>query len=70
MAGIPEAVGAGLTLAEKVFSWFTDEAGRIEIQKRARLRQKKEECQRALKENRFDDLRRLTAEFERLSNEA
>lgn len=69
-AGLPEAVGAGLTLTEKIFSWWTDEAGRIEIRKRARLRAKKEECQRALLEHRFTDLRRLTDELERLSNEA
>jgi hypothetical protein len=67
---IPGAVKAGLTLTEKIFSWWTDEAGRIAIQKRARLRAKKEECAKALKENRLDDLRRLTAELERLSVEA
>jgi hypothetical protein len=68
--GIPEAAGAGLTLIEKIFSWWTDEAGRIEIQKRARLRAKKEECQRALTDNRWDDLKRLTDELRRLSTEA
>lgn len=70
MAGIPEAAGAGLTLIEKVFSWWTDEAGRIEIRKRAALRNKKEECKRALLDNRWDDLKRLTDELHRLSTEA
>lgn len=67
-AGIPEAAGAGLTLLDHVFMWFTDEAGRIEIKKRAALRAKKEECVKALHEKRFSDLRRLTDELERLSN--
>jgi hypothetical protein len=57
-------------LAEKVFSWWTDEAGRIEIQKRARLRAKKEECKRALLDKRYHDLARLSAELERMSDEA
>ena len=54
----------------KILSWFLDEAGRIEVKKRAALREKKEECRRALIDNRWDDLKRLTAELERLSNEA
>jgi len=70
MPGIPEAAGAGLSLADHIFMWFTDESGRIEIKKRARLRAKKEECRRALLDNRWDDLKLLTAELERLSNEA
>jgi hypothetical protein len=70
VAGIPETATAALTLGEKIFSWWTDEAGRIEIQKRAKLRAKKEECRRALLEHRFTDLRRLSAELERMSNEA
>jgi hypothetical protein len=70
MAGIPEAAGAGLTLIDHIFGWFTDEAGRIAIQKRARLRSKKEECRRALLDHRFVDLSRLSAELERMSNEA
>ena len=70
MTGLPEAAGAGLTLIEKVFSWWTDEAGRIEIQKRANIRAKKQECQRALLEHRFADLRRCTDELERLCYEA
>lgn len=68
--GIPGAAGAGLTLVEKVFSWWTDEAGRIEIKKRAALRSKKEECKRALIDNRWDDLKHLTDELQRLSTEA
>ena len=67
---MPDPIGPALTLAEKVFSWWTDEAGRLAIQKRARLRHKREECQRALDDKRFVDLRRLTDELERLSNEA
>jgi hypothetical protein len=56
--------------AREVFGWWTDEAGRIEAQKRSALRAKKEECKRAFKENRFVDLARLSAELERMSNEA
>lgn len=67
---IPEAVGAGLTVIEKIFSWWTDEAGRLEIKKRAALRAKKEECRRALIDNRWDDLKRLTDELQRISSEA
>lgn len=67
---IPGAVKAGLTFGEKIFSWWTDEAGRIEIQKRANIRAKKEECAQALKDRRFTDLRRLTDELERLCLEA
>lgn len=54
----------------EVFGWWVDEGGRIEAQKRAALRAKKRECQRALLEHRFTDLQRLSAELERLSNEA
>jgi len=67
---IPGAAKAGLTLIDKIFSWWTDEAGRIEIQKRARLRAKKEECRRALRDNRFDDFQQLTDELRRLASEA
>jgi hypothetical protein len=70
MTGISEAAGAGLTLIDKIFSWWTDEAGRIEIRKRAALRAKREECRRALLDNRWDDLKRLTDELQRLSAEA
>jgi hypothetical protein len=56
--------------AREVFGWWTDEAGRIEAQKRSALRDKKKECQRALSENRLADLRRLSAEYERLSDQA
>jgi len=70
LSEIPGAAKAGLSLIDKVFSWWTDEAGRIEIQKRARLRGKKEECRRALLDNRWDDLKRLTDELRRLSSEA
>ena len=54
----------------EVFGWWTDEAGRIEASKRKALRKKREECQRALIDNRFTDLARLTDELRRLSEEA
>lgn len=66
MAGDP--VTAGLTLAEKVFSFFTG-AKFSETMKRRKLREKNEECKKALAERRWDDLRRLTAEFDRMSDE-
>lgn len=61
-------VGAVAKVIDVIFSWWTSEAGRLQEKKRKELRKKKEECQRALHENRWDDLRRLTAEYERLSN--
>jgi len=67
MAGDP--VTAGLTLAEKVFSFFTGDKW-DEIRKRKRLEGKRAECRAALAEHRYADLRRLTDELERLSNEA
>ena len=56
--------------AREVFGWWTDESGRIEAQKRSALRSKKEECKRALQDKRFRDLARLSAELERMSDEA
>jgi hypothetical protein len=67
MAGDP--ITAGLTLAEKLFSFFTG-AKWDEIRKRKRLEAKRAECHAALVEHRFADLRRLTDELERLSTEA
>lgn len=61
-------VGAALTLALKVFGYATDEEGLREQQKRKALANKKEECRKALIDNRFDDLKRLTDELERIAN--
>ena len=63
-------VGAVAKVVETVFSWFTDEDGFKEMQKRRRLKAKKEECRRALLDNRFADLTRLTDELQRLADEA
>lgn len=62
--------GPGLAAAWKIASWFLDESGRLEAKKRKALREKKLECEQALRDHRWDDLRRLSAEYERLSNEA
>ena len=67
---MPGDAGLVAKAVETVFSWFTDEDGFKEMQKRRKLRAKKEECRQALIDNRFHDLARLTAELERLSNEA
>lgn len=56
--------------AREVFGWWVDESGRIESKKRAALRAKKEECRKALIDNDWSRLKKLTDEMERLSNEA
>ena len=63
-------MGLVAKLVDSVFSWFTDEAGYLEIKKRRVLLAKKEECRRALLDHRFVDLKRLSAELERLSDQA
>lgn len=63
-------VGAVATLVNTVASWFMSEGGFNEFRKRAQLRAKRDEAKRALQEHRWDDLRRLTAELERLSTQA
>lgn len=63
-------VGAVAKAVDTIFSWFTSEGGKLEAQKRRALKSKREECRRALLEHRFTDLRRLTDELERLSNQA
>ena len=67
---MPGDVGLVSKLVETIFSYFTDEDGFKEALKRKRLKAKKEECTLALKEKRYIDLARLSAELERLSNEA
>jgi hypothetical protein len=67
---MPGDVGAAAKVLDTIFGWFTDEAGFKEMQKRRALKQKKEECRRALLDNRLDDLKRLTAELVRLSSQA
>lgn len=67
---MPGDVGLVAKLLDTVFSFFTDENGLREMRKRSLLASKRKECQRALLEHRFDDLRRLTDELQRLSDEA
>jgi hypothetical protein len=67
---MPGDVGLVSKAIETIFSYFTDEDGYKEMAKRAALKKKKEECRRALIENRFVDLARLTAELERLSQQS
>jgi hypothetical protein len=59
-----------VSLTYTVVSWFTNEAGRNELLRRRTLLAKKKECLDALRDHRWDDLRRLTDEFERLSTQA
>lgn len=63
-------VGAVAKLVDTVASWFMSEGGFNEFRKRAQLRAKRAAAQTALREHRWDDLRRLTAELERLSTQA
>lgn len=65
---MPDPVGPVAKAVDTIFSWFTNEDGMNEMLKRRRLRAKKEECRQALIDNRWDDLRRLSAELERMSN--
>ena len=60
-------VGPIAKAVEAIFSWVTDEDGLNELLKRRKLAAKKEECRRALIDNRWDDLRRLTDELRDLS---
>lgn len=62
--------GAGIAVAWKVASWWLDESGRLEMNKRKVLREKKAECLKALADGRWDDLKHLTDELQRLSSEA
>ena len=61
---------AVIDTSREVFGWWVSESGRIEAEKRAALRAKKKECQRALANNDWSALAMHCAELERLSNEA
>lgn len=60
--------GAFAQLADTVASWFLDPAGYEAYQRRAALAAKRKEVQRALDENRWADVRRLSGELLHLSN--
>lgn len=61
------AAGPIAKVVETIFSWLTDEDGMQEMLLRRRLRAKKEECRRALIDNDWDTLKRLTDELRDLS---
>lgn len=63
-------VGLVAKAVDTILGWFTDEAGYLEMQKQRALNVKKEACRKALLDNRFDDLVRLTGELQRLSTKA
>ena len=65
MAG---SVGLVAKVLETLISKFLDEDQIPELLKRRKLAAKKEECRRALIDNRFDDLRRLTDELRELAS--
>lgn len=65
---MPGDVGLVAKLVDTVFGWFTSEDGFLEMKKRRALASKKEECRRALLDNRWDDVRRLSVELEQLSH--
>lgn len=62
-------IGPIATLLDTLIGAFLDEDKIPEILKRRKLRAKKDECRKALNDNRFLDLARLTVELERLSNQ-
>lgn len=66
---MPGDVGLVAKAIDTIASWFFSEDGFNALRKRRALRAKKKECQDALAENRWDDLRRLTAEYDRLSQQ-
>ena len=65
MAG---AVGPIATLLDTIIGAFLDEDKIPEILKRRKLRAKKDECKKALIDNRFLDLARLSAELRDLAD--
>jgi hypothetical protein len=67
---MPGDVGLVAKTIDTIFGWFVSEDGFKEMQKRRALAAKKEEARHALIDHRWDDLRRITAELERLSHEA
>ena len=66
---VPGDVGLVAKLVQVIFSWATDEDGLRELLLKKKLANKRSECAKALADNRFDDLKRLTAELERLSQQ-
>lgn len=65
---MPGEVGIVAKLLETLVTKFLDEDQIPELLKRRKLAAKKEECRRALIDNRFDDLRRLTDELRTLAD--
>ncbi len=65
---MPGDVGLVAQLVNTFARFFMDEDGYAELRKRRLLKAKKEECRRALLDHRFDDLKRLVDELERLSS--
>jgi protein-arginine kinase activator protein McsA len=59
---------AWASLAEKIFSWTTDEAGLAAFKKRRELAAMKAEVKNAIARNDFELARVLMGELERLSN--
>ena len=62
------SVGMVAKLLDTLVGAFLDEDKIPEIMKRRTLRAKKEECRKALIDNRFTDLARLTDELRELAN--
>jgi hypothetical protein len=67
---MPGDVGLVAKLVDSLLHFFTDEDQLKETLKRMAITKKQKECHRALEEKRFVDLARLTAELERLCNQA
>lgn len=62
-----DPVSAITSLVNTVTSWFLDEDGYRQFQKRQALAAKKEACRRALMDNDWDLLKRLTDELRELA---
>ena len=65
---MPGPIGPIATLLDTLIGAFLDEDKIPEMLKRRKLRAKKEECRKALIDNRFLDLARLSAELRDLAD--
>jgi hypothetical protein len=67
---MPGDVGLVAKAVDTIASWFLSEDGFNEHRKRRAMQAKKEECRRALMDNDWDRLRKLTLELKRMSDSA
>jgi len=65
---MPGDIGLVSALVKEIFSWAVSEEGLKEELLRRKLAKKKAECLKALADNRFDDLHRLSDELHDLAS--